>query len=278
MGIGVSAGNRMPSGRQRVIKPRHAGANNIAKRIADNFKVMLKLGMDARWATAIGKLHLMGELTELEVQAAWRYAEIVAQHDHFLNTPRRAAKSQAYEISRGEIDELERHRVAGTVDDYERRARRAKKRHDRADKALADLGGFINTVAVDNGMPAENSIPALKLGLGRLIAEFDMRVYSEPAAVENRQLERALDVKRRVTLAVETVDGWLRDDGAVPETFREGAASEGQRGVSVWGRDRTGNLVKRLVLIRCRTSEIVAHIDSLFVKACQAKGWKDHVG
>lgn len=276
---GISAGNRTPSGRRRVEQPRHAGANNLAKRIRDNFTHMMRLGVDPRWESEIGRLHLAGRLTELEVQAAWVFAQIVARFDHYhlsADRMRRTARSQAYEISRGEVDEIEKHRVSGTLKDYQRRARSAKKKYERAIAALGANTKLVTAVVLENEITPPQSVDDLRAGLADLVRQFALQVYEGDAVVENRQRERGMDLEHRVALAVEAASRWLEDEKDEVQEFRLGETGTGERGIKVWGRPGTDTQqVSRVVLIRVRNRDLIAHVDSLFLKACTAKGWRE---
>ena len=283
--VEMSAGNRMPSGRKRIAQPRHAGANNLAKRVHEGFRTMVKLGMRAEWASVVGRLFLDGQLTELEVQAAYLYAGIAARYDNFHTVAdriRRTSRSQAYEASRGELDVVERHRVLGTVPDYERMARRAQAKWRKAQIADDHAGRHERMVQdiVDRACIYDEHVRAdevvwLKEGLGFIARQFALEVYAVDAMVENRQREREMPLPRRVAMAIEAVTQWLRDEGATPMEFRVGASGERKRGIQVWGQKRDGTEVSHVVLIRIKTRDIVAAIDSQFQRSAVALRWKE---
>lgn len=277
----ISAGNRYPGGRKRPeYQPRHAGANNLARRVHDGFRTMVKLGLDARWASTVGRLHLDGKLSELEVQAAWVYAAIAAGYDHHHTPSRRTAKSQAYEISRGEVDEIELAIRNGSINDLERRARRVKKRWDRAVAALGPQEELAARVCLSDESIPDEAVPRFKRGLFALAVEFKLEIYGADAIVENRKIEKAMPVEKRVRLAVEAVARWFEEAKDTPLGFVIGAenAAEKKRGIKVMGTSRIGAKIERVVLIRCHSRDLVAHVDSLFLKACQARGWTEEKG
>src|SRR5262249_39501059 len=156
---------------------KHAGANNLAARVHEGFKTFLRLGLRPEWASQVGVLHLDGKLTELEVQAALLYAQIAARYDHYHPVAlkeRAPSRGQVYDAARGEIDEIERHRTAGTISEYEYRAKRARKKYDRAVLAIPDLQAreILDRACLFDQKIPEAAIPSLKLSLATLAAKF----------------------------------------------------------------------------------------------------------
>jgi hypothetical protein len=283
----ISAGNRYPSGRRRQEhRPKHAGANNLAARVHEGFRTFMKLGLRPEWASQVGLLHLDGRLTELEMQAAILYAQIAARYDHYhpnADRIRRVARGQVYDAARGEIDEVERHRTAGTIADYEHRARRAQKKWKRVEDYITDRQAreILDQVCLNDLKITDAAVPSLKLSLATLASRFALKPYTADAIVENRRRERELPVSKRVHLAVEAVSRWFAEANDTPETFRLGEAREkgegkaAERGIRVSGHDKAGGKVSRVVLIRCQSRDLFGHIDSLFLTACTQKGWKE---
>lgn len=298
----MSAGNRYPSGRRRPEhQPKHAGANIWAKRVHDGFQTMRRLGLSPEWGSVVGTLHLEGALTELEVQAAFVYCEAAARYDRYHPTNERTprtVKSQAYQASFGGMDEFERSRLTGTITEYERRARRARKRWNSAVSAI-DPGHMValelppdqerkipplpprsarreivDRVCLSDERVPDHLVPHLKEGLQRLAKALGLEVHHGNVAIENRQKLKTMDVKGRVALAIATLDRWFADDKATPTHFRL-TRRERMIGVVVDGHKASGEKVSHTVLIRCHSRDLVEHIDALFLRACQAKCWKE---
>lgn len=282
----ISAGNRYPSGRRRPeYKPKHAGANNLAARVHEGFDIFKKLGLRPEWASQIGMMHLDGKLSELEMQAALFYAEVAARYDHFHPVALKARapiRGQVYDAARGEIDEIERHRAGGTITEYERRARRARKRYQKAMGAVPNLKDqeILDRACLFDQRIPEADVPSLKLSLAMLASRFALRPYSADAMVENRRREKELPITKRVRLAVEAIERWFLEDHDTPETFRLGETKEREgkvvkRGIKVSGHNKSGGKVSRIVLIRCHRGDFMEHVNSLFLTACTGKGWKE---
>lgn len=296
----ISAGNRYPSGRRRPdYQPKHAGANIWAKRVHDGFQVLRRLGLSPEWGSVVGTLHLEGKLSELEVQAAFVYCEATARYDRYHPTNERTprtVKSQAYQASFGGMDEFERSRLTGTIGEYERRARRARKRWytavsaiDPGHMAALDLAPdperkipplpprsarreIIDRVCLSDERVPDHLIPYLKEGLQRLAKSLGLEVHHSHVAIENHQKLKTMDAKGRVALAIATVERWFTDDKATPTHFRL-TRRERMIGVVVEGYKAPREKVSQKVLIRCHSRDLVEHIDALFLRACQAKNW-----
>lgn len=87
-------------------------------------------------ADVIGRWLLFKHLTPFQAEAARRYAFIMARFDRHFTEGRRSARSQSYERAYGEDQELERRAVEGTLDDYEKAAKKARKQYDRLQRIL----------------------------------------------------------------------------------------------------------------------------------------------
>jgi hypothetical protein len=87
----------------------------------------------------------MGFLTPTQGMAARRYAQVVSRFEryHIANASRSARAQDVDKARGGEDDEIQRHLQNGTINEYEREARKAKRDYA---KAQAVLDRYINIV------------------------------------------------------------------------------------------------------------------------------------
>lgn len=135
------------SAKKTYTRPRKEipGVNIIFKRIQaasmeQNVNAAVAYSKEA--ASVIGRWLLFGHLTPFEAEAARCYASIMARFDRFFTEGSRTARSQSFERSHGEDQELERLEsldavLGGAKADYEKSARKARRRYDRLQKVLA---------------------------------------------------------------------------------------------------------------------------------------------
>jgi hypothetical protein len=147
---GVSAAKRRPNGRDYAKAKKNGGRNVLWKRLTSTIDEALleakKLPPDqidkavaimaacTKLTSPVSRLVFMGHLTVTQGMAARRYAGIVSRFERYhIDGATRSARAQDIDASRGGEDhEIERHLNNGTIDDYERRARRAKKEYEKA--------------------------------------------------------------------------------------------------------------------------------------------------
>jgi hypothetical protein len=136
----------------------------------------VKLGIDRRLGSEVGRLSLLGELTDTEAAAAFLVAEIYGRFER-AEGRRRSARSPSYEIGQGG--------EPGEMADEEQRARRARKQffrlqaclpaypgggrtvleqvccEDRSinSRHLDDLRGLLARVAAEFGLAAKGTVP-----------------------------------------------------------------------------------------------------------------------
>ncbi len=91
-----------------------------------------------RLAAPITRLVFFKHLTTAQGMAARRYASIVRNFEryHIANATRSARAQDIDKPRAGEDQEIQRHLNRGTIDDYEREAKKARKEYDRAQKVL----------------------------------------------------------------------------------------------------------------------------------------------
>lgn len=134
----ISAYKKRPSGYQQR-RNRRGGENVMWRRITDSFDTDVKrFASNPAIAAPLTRLVLFNHLTKDQGKAGRRYAEVVRDFEkYFLPPISRTARSAALEPVRGgEDQEIQRHIVRGTMDEYELNARSAKRKYQRAMKVL----------------------------------------------------------------------------------------------------------------------------------------------
>lgn len=121
-------------------KRRRGGANVWWKRINQAFDDNLKkMGANPAMVAPVTRWVLYGHLTKTQGMAARRYADIVRGFDRYhANAPRRDAKSADLEPTTNLASDttIEKHIQNGTIEEYEDKARYAKRQYKRLMKLL----------------------------------------------------------------------------------------------------------------------------------------------
>lgn len=114
-------------------RPRGAGGANVEyKRIQSlGVDVLKARGISREVVSVIGRWLVFKHLTDLEAEAARRYAYIMARFDKYFTEGRRTAKSPSYERAFGQDQELEQRAFDGSLKFYEKSAKKAKRQYDK---------------------------------------------------------------------------------------------------------------------------------------------------
>jgi hypothetical protein len=96
------------------------------------------MAANSRLTAPISRLAYFGHLTVTQAMAGRRYAAIVRKFERYhVTAAQRSARAQNYEPVRpGDDQEIQRHLNNGTIDDYERDAKKAKREYEKAVKVL----------------------------------------------------------------------------------------------------------------------------------------------
>ena len=96
------------------------------------------MAANQKLASPITRLVFFKHLTITQGIAARRYAAIVRNFElyHVVNATRSARAQDIDKPRAGEDQEIQRHIVCGTIDEYEKEARKARKEYDKAQKVL----------------------------------------------------------------------------------------------------------------------------------------------
>lgn len=137
----VSAKYQRPKRPGESQRPAHRKGENvewhrIKALMSLDDQVLKAKGISREVADVIGRWLLFKHLTPYQAEAARRYAFIMGRFDRHFTEGRRSARSQSYERAYGEDQELERRKFDGTLDGYEKSAKRARKHYDRLQACL----------------------------------------------------------------------------------------------------------------------------------------------
>lgn len=125
--------HRHPNGKKKLPPKKHGNPFVVMHRIYDNWDDLKRMGVNEDFGTVIGKLFVLEIITKHQATAARIFATVMGRFDRYHGTPNRNAKAPAYErgCGRGRDDEIERHEAAGTLSEYEKRAKRARKAYNK---------------------------------------------------------------------------------------------------------------------------------------------------
>jgi hypothetical protein len=125
--------HRHPNGKKKLPPKKHGNPFVVMHRIYDNWDDLKRIGVNEDFGTVIGKLFVLEILTKREATAARIFATVMGRFDRYHGTPNRQARTPAYErgCGRSRDDEIERHEANGTLNEYERRANRARKAYNK---------------------------------------------------------------------------------------------------------------------------------------------------
>ncbi len=133
--------------------------------------------------TVLGRLSIFGALSDAEVEAGFRVAEIVGRYERLTGLPRRAVASPAYEHGYGGGPDPYASGDAALIARYERRVRGAVKAYERLiDQVPARGRDALFTVCVDDCEINSLLHPDVQQVLRRLAASFGFAAAS-PRAV-----------------------------------------------------------------------------------------------
>ncbi len=118
----------------------------------DNIDAAVKLmAANARITAPVTRLVYFGHLTVTQGMAARRFASIVRNFEryHVLNATHSARAQDIDKARGGEDQEIQRHLNRGTISEYEREAKDAKKQYERLRKVLNRYGSIADSVLAD---------------------------------------------------------------------------------------------------------------------------------
>lgn len=136
-GVTVSITEAQAEAQRRYNRNRNKNqrANVQWRRLKDNFdELVAKAGANPEIGSVVTRWVLYGHLSKPEGLAGRLVGEIIGRYERYWNAHglTRTSRSQSYERGTGGMsDEIARHEANGTLREYERRAKRAKKRYEK---------------------------------------------------------------------------------------------------------------------------------------------------
>lgn len=175
--------------RGRRIKPRNKGEattgnpGTVWRRLRgarDNWEEMERIGANPDLGTIPGKLFLYKVITGKQASALRLAGEVTGRYDRFFNEPalKRTVASPSYQRgSRGENSELEERIKAGTIDQYERMARRARKAWVKLQSCFPteDARRMVESIAIEDVEIDSCFHSDLRTVLDRIIVRFGIK-------------------------------------------------------------------------------------------------------
>lgn len=171
--------------KKRKDEPRVQGYMNIHRRgkdLVNDWPGAVAQLRNEMAGSVLAKHCMAGDLTFAQTSAGRYYATLVGQFDHYYGISRRQMASPAYERGYGADDEVQRHMRDGTVDEYERRAKRLRKRWNKIQNIIGEAGQMreiVDKVAVYDTPIHHHDIPALASGLELLARHFGFNPAGE---------------------------------------------------------------------------------------------------
>lgn len=177
----------------------------------------VRLGVDPRLSTVLGRMGMFKELSEAEVDAGFRIAEIYGRYEGLKGIPRRTAASPSYErgfgakdilLDRLSPDELKRHNKA---------VRRAEKAFDQVLNWIGNQQALIERVCVLNEEPG----PINKGMLAAVLHDVAilMGLIAETSAKPNPKAPTKDDGALLAEAAVDALVNWFVNVASKPTHF-----------------------------------------------------------
>lgn len=275
---------RYPSGGIKPEDEPRGKAPTLVKRIMDHAVMM---GLDARVATILGRMHLEGVLTETEFAAGMLYAEDVGAWERIKGHPSRYTRSVSFDSGYGradlDLDALERmdpDAAAKIKAKIARRHRKIEKRYHRAQDCIPANPILLSTVLEEvccNDRPVHSlHHPAVKAMLKNL-AEKCYRLHAPPEArKKHSNRNKKADVAHLAEGAIDAMENWFRKNRAGITTYRVQVRHEMQaRAITGYGMttDNKKKAVENTIRIKRPAGIKGAEIDQALEKAAAAKGW-----
>lgn len=272
----TNGGAKSPERRKRYAanerrKPRRKGENVIWRRIKDNIDdLVIKTGTNPAIASVVSRLVLFGHLTVEEGEVARFYGERMRRYARFFGELPHTVRAQDINASRGGIDEIALHTAGGSLREYEKRARQAKKQHDRIEKVLQPfLHGrdVLDDLCMNDSEINASHYPVVRQMLALVAVEFGLKQGQgkAPARAPSKG-----DIKMVAEAAAETLANAAKRHKIAVRHFDVKGADKTTRTLYVFGSEPGESLCVKLKLYKALPEAMTA---ALF-KACEAKGWK----
>lgn len=234
----------------------------------------IKLGADARLGTVLGTLGLHSVLSDAEVAAGFKCAEIIGRYEQLKGIPRRSAASPSYQRGFGNGGEIDEHRLSpDQIKAHKRLVRRATKAYDKLltifpnDKAKE----IIERVCCDDERINPTLHPHLAACLHLLAEAWEMIPKSKAPTVAKANVTKKDDIVLLATACIEALERWAEFEKTKITTFEVVAKSpySRERGIAVSDGQRSHQ-----VLIPRRGANAVL-LDAALRAQAVNKGWTE---
>jgi hypothetical protein len=263
------AGERYPGGK---IRPGDAGdrrAPTLWRRIKDG---AVKGGAHPYAGTVLGRLSIFGLLTDAEVEAGFRVAEIVGRYERLSGAPRRTCASPAYERGFGFSLDAPALADANLARRFERRVRQARRSYEHLIDHIPERArDALLTVCIEDREINSLLHKDLATVLRQLAVSFGFA--AAPRARKARGAKPP-DAGALAGALVDLLARWFADHRAALVSFKLDTAHPDIRALTGFGRDRAGGDISHAVAI-ARGAVSSEDLDAAIVKAALAKGWTE---
>lgn len=182
----------------------------------------VKLGMDPRLGTVLGIMGLRKELSDAEVAAGFKIAEIVGRYERMKGIPRRNTASPSYQRGFGSGNEIDEARMTtDQVKSHQRLVRRATKAYD----ALQNLypndraRDIIERVCCDDERISPDLIPSLAACLHHMAEKYDMVPKAKPK-LEKAKVTTRDDITLMASACVDAMERRFEFEKSKATTFQ----------------------------------------------------------
>jgi hypothetical protein len=167
----------------------------------------VRLGVDPRLATVIGRMGMFKELSEAEVDAGFRIAEVYGRYEGMKGIPRRTAASPSYERGFGAKDILLDRLSPDELKRHNKSVRRAEKAFDQVQNWIGNQQALIERVCVLNEEPGPIHKGMLAAVLHNVAIQ--MGLISETKAAPKPKAPTKDDGALLAEAAVEALVNWF---------------------------------------------------------------------
>lgn len=286
------------------VKPRRRKINGQPLRPEDNSSDLLAPSLvkrmfdsaisfygDRRLGSVLGRMHTRfgGVLSDAELEAGFRYAEIVGAYEKAKGHPRRASQSASFEWGRKGVTDIDmdalRRMDPEVADKIERRVVRAHRaiqtQYDRAQTQIPHFPILIPTLVEqvccnDEPIPVGHH-PMVK----RILRNLAERVYPEiikpgdPLNAAKKAAHRRTDALTLARWTVDEIVDWFSRRSALVTGYRIARIAQGQQpAITTYGFTRMGRAVERTIRLR-RSGLLAEAINAQLVNEASARGWPD---
>jgi hypothetical protein len=263
------AGERYPGGKIKRTDEGDVRAPVLWRRIKDG---AVKGGAHPYAGTVLGRLSIFGILTDAEVEAGFRVAEIVGRYERLSGSPRRTCASPAYERGFGFTLDAHERADANLAKRFERRVRHARRAYEHLLDHIPSGRDALFTVCVEDREINSLLHRDLQTVLRQLAVSFGFA--AAPRQRRARAGRRPIDAGPLAGALVDLLERWFADNRAAVEAFKLDTGDPHIRGLTGFGRDRVGGDVRHAVAASCGEVPAV-DFDAAILKAALAKGWTE---